>query len=231
MNRTRLCLSTLAVSALAVSLVSAQPATKDGKAQPTKPADHAMPTPPPGMSEADMKACMEAATPGPMHEHLARGVGAWKGKCTSYCMGPSPVNSECDTTITAMMDNRFVKVETKGEMPGMGMFTGFAVCGYDNVSKKFQQTWVDNMGTGMMISTGELSADGKTMTWNYTYSCPVKKGPITGRIVENYTGKDTMTMAMYGPNPADGKEMKMMEIAYTRAPGKTGAPAPASSAK
>jgi hypothetical protein len=229
MNRSRISLACVAVVAGAASLAIAQQPPKDAKpatkdAQPAKPGEHQLP---PGMSEADMQACMAAATPGPMHEHLAKGVGTWIGKVTSYCMSPEPTRSECTTVITGIMDGRFFKSETSGEMPGMGPFNGFAIVGYDNVAKKFQQTWIDNMGTGMMISTGELSPDGKTLTWTGTYTCPIKKGPVTYRMIENYTGKDTMTFTMYGPNPMDGKETKMMEISYTRKGATAGAEKPA----
>ena len=221
MNRFRSCLSVLAVTALvAPAMAQHQPsksdphATKPGAAQP---ADHGKPTPPPGMSEADMEACMAAATPGPMHKHLTQSVGTWKGQCTMWMPGaPEPSKSECMTVITPMMDGRFIRIESNGEMPGMGPFNGFGIAGFDNVSQKFQQTWMDNCGTGMATGTGELSTDGKTMTWTLTYNCPIKKGPVNMRQVQKETGPDTMMMQVFGENPATGKEEKMVEIAYTR---------------
>jgi hypothetical protein len=177
------------------------------------------------MSEADMKACMEAGTPGPQHEHLAKAAGTWAGHVKMW-MSPEmtePMESECTTVISSMMDGRFTKCETTGEMPGMGPFNGFGINGYDNVAKKFQSTWIDNCGTTMMQGTGDLSADGKTMTWTYNYTCPITKKATTMRQVEKVTGKDTMTLEMYGSDPHSGKEFKMMEIACTR---RAGASAP-----
>jgi hypothetical protein len=49
------------------------------------------------------------------------------------------------------MDGRFIKLEMEGDMPGMGPFHGFGLYGYDNVSQKYQATWIDNCGRG---STG-----------------------------------------------------------------------------
>jgi hypothetical protein len=218
-----------AVITASASLAFAQ-ATKDPKPAPPKstpPAkdpsggaagDHQLP---PGMTEEDMKACIEAGTPGPQHEHLAKGVGVWQGK-TKMWMTPEmtePQTSECTSTITAMMDGRFTKCEIEGDMPGMGPFNGFGLYGFDNVSKKYQSTWIDNCGTGMMNGTGELSSDGRTLTWVFNYNCPITKKPTTMREVERYTGKDTMTLEMYGVDPKSGKEFKMMEIAFTRKPG------------
>lgn len=185
--------------------------------KPTAPsaADQAMPG---GMTPEQMQAMMAAATPGPMHKHLARGVGTWAGKVSMWMPGmPDAMKSECVTVITPMMDGRFTKSETTGEMAGgMGAFTGFGLYGFDNVSKKFQSTWLDNMGTGMMTGTGELAADGKTINWAMDYNCPITQKPAVMREVEHWTDDNTMTLTMFGPDPTTGKEMKVMEIAYTR---------------
>ncbi|MDZ4829257.1 MAG: DUF1579 domain-containing protein [Phycisphaerae bacterium] len=174
---------------------------------------------PPGMTAEDMQAFMDAGMVGPMHKHLAEAVGVWQGK-TSMWMTPAaePMKSECVSTITPMMDGRFTKTEVVGEMPGMGTFHGFGVNGFDNVSKKFQSTWFDSMGTGMMFGTGELSSDGNTMTLSFDYNCPITKKPAVMRQVERRTGKDSMTLDMYGPDPKSGKEFKSMEIVFTRKP-------------
>jgi hypothetical protein len=129
-----------------------------------------------------------------------------------------PISSDMTSKITSIMDGRFTQVESKGSTP-MGPFNGLGTYGYDNVSKKFQSTWIDNCGTAIMVGTGELSSDGETMTWTYNYTCPITKKPTTMREVERHTGKDACTLEMYGIDPKSGKEFKMMEIAMTRKPG------------
>ncbi|MFO0971915.1 MAG: DUF1579 domain-containing protein [Phycisphaerae bacterium] len=172
---------------------------------------------PPGWTEADMKACMMAGTPGKMHEHLTRQAGVWQGKNTMWMApGAEATHSESTTKITPMMDGRFIQVEVSGDMPGMGPFMGHGIYGYDNVTQKFIGTWIDNCGTGMMTGTGELSADGKTLTWTYTYNCPIAKKAVTMREIDKETGASTKTMEMYGTDPKTGKEYKMMSIDYVR---------------
>lgn len=144
-----------AVGLAAVGSLAIADASKDAQQTPGLPADVKLP---PGMTLEDVQACMLAATPGKEHKHLAEGAGVWDGKTTMYMPGGEPQKSDCVSTATPMMGGRFVKVEIKGEMPGMGPFEGFGIYGYDNVSKKYVHTWVDNMGTGMMNGTGELSA-------------------------------------------------------------------------
>jgi len=127
-----------------------------------------------------------------------------------------PMTTECTSTITALMDGRYTKCDLAGDMPGMGPFNGMGITGYDNVSQKFVGTWIDNHGTGIMQGTGELSADGKTMTWNYTYNCPMTKKPAVMRQVETMTGAKTMTMEMFANDPKSGKEFKMLRIEFTK---------------
>jgi Protein of unknown function (DUF1579) len=210
----------LAIAAAAGFALAAGPAAqppKDTK-QPDKPAGQ--PTPPPGMSEADMKACIDAATPGPMHDHLARYVGVWNCKTSMWmARDTEPMSGDGTVTITPLLDGRFIKWEISGDCPGMGPFNGVAINGYDNVSQKFQSTCINNHGTGIASGTGDLSADGKTLTWSYTVNCPVNKKPMTMRQVERLTGNDSLIITMYGPDLKTGDEFKMMEITSTRKPG------------
>ena len=59
----------------------------------------------------------------------------------------------------------------------------------------------------MRVSTG--TADGKTLNLSAL-------GATSFRSTWKMSGDDKMTVEMFGPG-ADGKEMKFMEIAYTRA--------------
>jgi hypothetical protein len=175
---------------------------------------------PPGMDPADMQAYMDAGMPGPMHAHLAKSVGVWEGKTMSW-MAPDapPTEGTCVSTITTMMDGKFVRSEIKGDIPGMGAFVGLGINGYDNVSKMFQASWIDNMGTGMMTGTGTLSADGKVLTWNMSFYCPITKKQCIMREVDTATGPDSMKLEMFGPHPKTGKEFKSMEIVLHRKAG------------
>lgn len=172
---------------------------------------------PPGWTMADMQACIDAGTPGPMHQWLAKGAGTWNGKTTMWMYpGSEPMVSECKSVVTAVMDGRYVKCEMSGEMPGMGPFTGFGLYGYDNVAGKFVSTWVDNQSSGIMNGTGELSSDGKVLTWNFSYMCPVTKKPTVMREVETITGENSKTLEMWTVEPKSGKEYQMCRIEFTR---------------
>jgi hypothetical protein len=172
---------------------------------------------PPGWTAEDMKACMLAGTPGKMHELLAKEAGEWQGKCTMQ-MGPDgeKMSSDCTSTVTPIMDGRYVKIEMKGDMPGMGPYHGGGVNGYDNVSKKFVSAWIDDHSTGIMFGEGELSDDDKSITWNYKFNCPLTKKQVTLKQVDTTTGDNSKTIEMWGDDPKTGKNYKMMTIEMTR---------------
>src|SRR5438309_1202792 len=157
--------STIAIAADAPK--DAKPAAATAQPQPMKL--------PPGWTEADVQACMQAGVPGKMHERLAKDAGAWRGKTTMW-MGPGdtePMSGECTWTLTPIMEGRYFKCEMTGEMPPMGTYSGSGVTGFDNVSRQFVSTWIDNHSTGILTGTGSLSDDGKTLTWRFTYNCPI----------------------------------------------------------
>ncbi|MGD9688997.1 MAG: DUF1579 domain-containing protein [Phycisphaerales bacterium] len=204
-------LAGVAVAATAVAI--AQQPSKDAK-------PGAMPPEmklPPGWTEADMQACGLAGTPGEMHALLMKDVGNWHGKQKMWMApGTDPVSTECSTKITGLMDGRFVMCEVSGDMPGMGPFKGMGIYGFDNVTQKFQCAWIDNCGTMMATGHGALSSDKKTLTWNYTYSCPITKKPTTLRQVDTITSENGKTSEMFAIDPKSGKEFKMLWTEYTR---------------
>ncbi len=199
-------------AALVASFAIAQPA-KEGKTEHGE-ADFPLP---PGWTKEDMQACMVAGTPGEMHEFLVKQAGTWEGKSTMWMHpGAEPMETTNTAKITPMMDGRYIRCELSGEMPGMGMFRGEGTYGYDNVAKEFTSSWIDNHSTGMWKGTGELSSDKKTMTWTYTYNCPITKKPSTAREIERFVSPTSKTMEMYGKDPKSGKEFKMMTIEFTK---------------
>jgi hypothetical protein len=164
-----------------------------------------------------MEVYQKAATPGPMHAYLQKGVGKWNGKVKMWEMpGKPPQESAHVTTITSLMGGRYTRSESTGDMGPMGKFEGMGIYGYDNVTRKFTSAWIDNMGTGIATGTGELSADGKTLTWTVTMNDAMTGKPMTMREVDRTIDANTMVLEMYVPGP-DGKEFKMMEITNTRA--------------
>ena len=92
-------------------------------------------------------------------------------------------------------------------------FKGQGTEGYDNVKKKFVGTWIDSMGTGIMMSEGDY--DPATKTFTYTGEIEVMPGMKQKiREVVKITDQDHMDFEWY--EDRGGKEVKTMEINYTK---------------
>jgi hypothetical protein len=172
---------------------------------------------PPGWSMQDMQACMEAGTPGDHHAKLMKLEGTWTGTSEMW-MAPDMPSSVTQTKWTAesVLDGRYLSMQVEGEIPRMGPFSGRGLAGYDNVSGEFVADWVDSMSTGIMRGTGEMSGDGKTLTWEYTYNCPINKKPATMREVMKLKSPSAMTVEMHCSDPKSGKEYKCMQVELTK---------------
>ena len=176
-------------------------------------------------SEADMMAMMmELAKPGENHKLMARGVGSWTYKVKMW-MSPDtnapPMESSGTATIKQIMGGRYFTGEHNGkmQMPGtdgkmMDMdFKGMSTEGYDNVKKKFVATWLDNMGTGIMMLEGTYDAATKTFTYQGDAE-PMPGMKIKVREVIKIVDNDHHMFEWYEDRGTG--EMKTMQIDYTR---------------
>lgn len=165
-------------------------------------------------NEQMMEQMMKMAKPGEGHERLKPFAGTWKTTVKSWdAPGAEPMVTEGECTDQWMMEGRYLKEECTGtfaEMP----FQGMGITGYDNGSKKYVSTWIDTMGTGIMMSTGSADKTGKIFTYHSTMPNPRTGKPMKVRMTSKIVDDSSHVFSMYimaGP-----KEMKMMEITYTR---------------
>lgn len=183
-----------------------------GKAAPA-----AAPAEPAGMDPAVAAKMAAYATPGPEHKQLEAKVGKWHGK-GKFWMDPAgpAMESPIDTEYTMAMGGRFLTDTTKSDMMGMP-FEGHGMNGFDNVTKKYVSTWVDNMGTGIMYMEGSYDAASKTLTMTGNMTDPAAGKPTPVKMITKDTDANSFVMEMHCTNPKDGKLFKCMEISYTRA--------------
>ena len=160
---------------------------------------------------AEMEAMMKAGTPGEPHKKLSRMVGDWTYTSKAW-MDPSqpPVESKGTMRSQTILGGRYVEQVWKGDFMGMA-FEGRGTEGYDNVTKKYFSTWMDNMSTGLLVSNGNCDEKGDKCAYSGEMTDPMTGKTATMRNVITWTGADTFKNEMYGPGQ-DGKEYKMMEI-------------------
>ncbi len=195
------CLSIGFVSALLV--LSAAPLLAKDK-QADKPMD----------PKAMMEVYAKLATPGEPHKLFASLAGSWTTQTKSWMEpGKPPTESTGSAEMKMLLDGRFLQQEFTGEMMGQP-YRGLGINAYDNLRKRYVTTWIDTMGTGIFTMEGTASADGKTITMKGEHDEP-GGGHMMHRAVWKIVDNNTQTFEMYGTHHG-GKEMKMMEITYTR---------------
>jgi hypothetical protein len=136
---------------------------------------------PSGMTAEDMAAWQKATAPGPEHEMLAGMAGNWTFEGTFWMApGAPPMESKGAAERRMILGGRVLAEKVRSEFMGE-VFEGFGMTGFDNVSGSYWGTWVDNMGTGLMVSSGECAEDG-SCEFTGTYNDPMLGGPKTVRM-------------------------------------------------
>lgn len=156
-------------------------------------------------------------TPSDVHKMMASWDGKWNGTVSMWhSPGATPEISQESTTNSMLMGGRYQQGIHSGTMMGQP-FEGRSLLAYDNAKRTFTSTWIDNMGTGLMVVEGPWDETTKSMTLKGMMVDPSagtgKQVPV--KEIFKVIDDKTQVMEMYG-NAPDGKEFKMMEIKYSR---------------
>ena len=165
-------------------------------------------------SATQMKLWMVYATPGEAHNMLADETGTWNCDMT-FWEEPNgkPTKATSTANIKMILGGRYQESVYSGTMMGQP-FEGKGTLAYNNASKEFTTTFIDNMGTGMMVAVGKYDEGSKSMNLKGEMVSPLngKKTPYR----EVYTFVDTNTRKMEMYDTKNGEEYKSMEIMMTR---------------
>lgn len=165
--------------------------------------------------QAMMEVWKKLAQPGEPHKLFASLAGSWTTQTKEWMEpGKPPMESAGTAETKVLLDGRFLYQEYHAQMMGQP-FSGIGIDGYDNVTKKYATAWIDTMGTGIFIMEGTASADGKTITLKGSHPEP-GGGKMSHRAVWKIQDANNQTFEMYGTHGHGGKEMKFLEIVYTR---------------
>jgi len=169
----------------------------------------------PAMDHAAEEAMMKAMMPGEQHKRLARMAGDWTFTNKMWMApGQPPMDSTGTMHAETVLGGRYVQTTWTGNMMGMP-FEGHGTEGYDNLTKQHVSTWMDNMGTGIMYSTGTCDDSGNKCSMKGDMVDPMTGKPSYMRTEITWMDANTFKNEMYGPGP-DGKEFKWMEIVVKR---------------
>ncbi|NWF71554.1 MAG: DUF1579 domain-containing protein [Nitrospirae bacterium] len=164
--------------------------------------------------QAMMELYKQLATPGEPHKLFASLAGSWTTHTKEWMEpGKPPTESTGSAEMKMLLDGRFLYQEFNSQMMGQP-FSGIGIDAYDNLRKRYITVWLDTMSTGVFTMEGTATADGKTITLKGQHGEP-GGGHMTHRAVWKIVDDNTQTFDMYGAHHG-GKEMKMLEITYSR---------------
>jgi hypothetical protein len=185
-------------------------------AQGDKPASNPKPADSHAMGGPEMEAMMKAASPGEHHKPLQRYVGDWTYTMKMW-MAPEQPAMESGGTMHAepILGGRYVQAVYKGEFMGHP-FEGRSTDGYDNVGKQYVSSWVDNVGTGIMSSTGTCEAACKVFNMTADMLDPMSGQKISTKSVVTWSDDNHFRMEMFMVDPKSGQPVKTMEMTAKR---------------
>lgn len=161
------------------------------------------------------KAWADYATPSKAHEMLAKDNGTWDAEMTFWMPeNPEPQKATSVATYKMILDGKYQEGVFKGDMWGMP-FEGRGTTAYDNASKEYIATWIDNMGTGILVSRGQYDEATKSITFKGAMVDPVTGKEKKIKEIITYIDENTQKMEMFDID-AKGKEFKNMEILSKR---------------
>jgi hypothetical protein len=163
---------------------------------------------------AMMQAWENWMKPGDMHAWMAKANGTWSGDVMTYWDPANPEKSKATMTSRMVFNDLYQLTEYKGNMMGMP-FEGMGTLAYDNAKKEFINTWIDNMGSGVIVMTGQYDKKTNMLSLSGNQTDPMTGKDMPIRETIEFPNADTQIVTMYGPG-MDGKEMKMMDIRLTR---------------
>lgn len=153
-----------------------------------------------------------AGTPNAMHAGLARFAGRWKAD-VKFWFDPSapPAESTGVMVNTMELDGRFLRQDYRADS---GMIQGQGYWGYNTVDQRFEGLWIDTRCTFFQLEQGRHDAATDTYHMAGSFTDPMTRRPLRKRSEIHYVAADEHVIAMFMED--GGRDLKMMEIRYTR---------------
>jgi len=186
--------------------------TKEAASTETGTKTESMPMPD---SATMMKNWQDYMTPGDVHKMMAKWDGTWNGDVTMWMYPGAPEQKSTSTSVNKMiMNGLYQQSSHTGDMMGMP-FNGMSTVAYDIHKKEFMSTWIDNMGSGIMMLKGPWDEATKSITLKGKMTDPGTKTDCDIRETFQIIDDNTQEMKMYVTMPGE-KEFNTMNIRYTR---------------
>lgn len=171
-----------------------------------------------GTDAAMTAAINNAMTPGAGQKRLDPMIGTFSVKIRTWVTPESaPVESSGTSVNVWVLGGRYVQSMLVAQVAGQP-FSGIGYMAFDNVTKKYQATWLDNGSTAFTWYEGSMDASGKTATMKATTANPLtaRAEPVELRLSIAPNGDHVTEVWGLG---AGAKLVKLMELDYTKSAG------------
>jgi|SRR5579864_2457974 hypothetical protein len=167
-------------------------------------------------AKAEMEAYMKLAQPGEHHKHLGNLAGKWKTSGQMFNPGQPPMEMTGTMEASWILGGRYLQELHTGSFMGQA-FEGRSLDGYDNVAKQYFSTWIDNMGTGVVVFHGSCDDPCKVMTSTAEWPDPISGKLVKEKSVTTFVDPDTYRFEMYMLGAGkDGQDTKVMDMTGKR---------------
>ncbi|GAA4469285.1 hypothetical protein GCM10023093_28430 [Nemorincola caseinilytica] len=161
------------------------------------------------------EAAIKNMTPGPEHKELAASEGRWETSMTYWDHeGATPTVTKGTCEMKMVLGGRYQQSIYKGNVNGTE-FEGIGYVAYDNAKKMFVNTWIDNMGTGILYLEGAYDANSNSTEMVGKCMDPATCRQKGMRQITKNLDENTQVMEMY-ETPENGREYKTMEIRFAK---------------
>lgn len=155
----------------------------------------------------------EGPKPGKEHQRLAKLAGKWDVSAKFWMGLPTDGQATAGSAeFKVILDGWYVAQEFNGTFMG-APYHGFGTLGFNQASGKYTNYWSDNAGSMPMLLLGTSADGGKTV--EYPGEMPDASGNMQKyKTVAHHKSDDDFVYEMF--EIVDGKEVKSMELTYTR---------------
>ena len=158
---------------------------------------------------------MEYMTPSSAHKMMAKSVGEWTTHMEMWSApGAGSMKSDGVCKSEMILGGRYMQSKYSGTVMGQP-FDGISTDGFDNAKQVYVNTWVDNMGTGIMHAEGKYDDATKTVNYVGTMFDPIQNMDVTYRQTMKMIDDKHMVMEMYNISK-DNKEYKSLHVEYVK---------------
>ena len=167
-------------------------------------------------SPDEMQAMMAMMGPGPEHKDFEPLAGTWDMDIT-FNMGGPPMKVSGRAVNTLILGGRFLKSETKGHAPVMGVdVESLSIYGFDRRTNEYTVVGYDTMGTYYVTAAGKKQPGAKEVVMQGWIE---EDAPVSGRMdydmVLRWVDADTYVSEIIFKFPAG--PTKVAEMTFRRA--------------